>query len=138
MTLIDVERAQASLAESIDVVRAEQGEADFWLSEAKMKAAPADAQESFQGAMMMVNPYVAANRFKPYAGDTQLVPGIRAVVTRGHTPGHAMYVIESKGEKLVLWGDLMHQAAVQFLDPSVKSNAKLRTEGHRMGHPGSI
>jgi glyoxylase-like metal-dependent hydrolase (beta-lactamase superfamily II) len=101
------------------VVRAEQGEADFWLSEAKMKAAPADAQDGFRGAMMMVNPYVAANRFRPYAGDTQLVPGIRAVVTRGHTPGHAMYVIESKGEKLVLWGDLMHQAAVQFLDPSV-------------------
>jgi hypothetical protein len=27
--------------------------------------------------------------------------------------------VESKGEKLELWGDLMHVAAVQFEDPSV-------------------
>jgi len=101
------------------VVRAEKAESDYWLSEAKMNAAPKEAQDGFKGAMLMVNPYVAANRYKPYQGDSELVPGIRAIVTRGHTPGHAMYVIESKGEKLVLWGDLMHQAAVQFLDPSV-------------------
>lgn len=101
------------------IVRAEAAEAAFWLSDEKMKAAPADAQDAFRGAMSMVNPYVAAGRFKPYQGDTELTPGVRAVVTRGHTPGHAMYVIESKGAKLVLWGDLMHQAAVQFIDPSV-------------------
>ena len=101
------------------VVRAEKAESDHWLSQAKMDAAPKDAQDGFKGAMLMVNPYVTAGRYKTYDGDTELVPGVRAVVTRGHTPGHAMYVIESKGEKLVLWGDLMHQAAVQFLDPSV-------------------
>lgn len=101
------------------VVRAEKAESDYWLNQAKMDAAPNDAQDGFKGAMLMVNPYVSANRYQPYTGDTELVPGIRAIVTRGHTPGHAMYVIESKGEKLVLWGDLMHQAAVQFLDPSV-------------------
>lgn len=101
------------------VVRAEKADGDFWLSQAKMDAAPKDKQDSFKGAMAAINPYAASNRFKPYEGDTVLVPGIRAVVTRGHTPGHAMYVVESKGEKLVLWGDLMHQAAVQFLDPSV-------------------
>jgi hypothetical protein len=27
--------------------------------------------------------------------------------------------VESKGQKLVLWGDLLHVAAVQFNDPSV-------------------
>jgi glyoxylase-like metal-dependent hydrolase (beta-lactamase superfamily II) len=101
------------------VVRSEKAEGDFWLSQARMNAAPKDDQDSFRGAMAAVDPYAATNRFKPYEGDTVLVPGIRAVVTRGHTPGHAMYVIESKGGKLVLWGDLMHQAAVQFLDPSV-------------------
>lgn len=101
------------------VVRAEAAEGGYWLSQARMDSAPKDDQPAFQGAMAAVNPYVAAGRYQPYSGDTELVPGIRAVVTRGHTPGHAMYVIESKGEKLVLWGDLMHQAAVQFLDPSV-------------------
>jgi hypothetical protein len=27
--------------------------------------------------------------------------------------------VESKGQKLVLWGDMMHVAAVQFPEPSV-------------------
>ena len=39
--------------------------------------------------------------------------------THGHTPGHSVYVVESKGQKLVLWGDLMHVAAVQFIIPDV-------------------
>jgi glyoxylase-like metal-dependent hydrolase (beta-lactamase superfamily II) len=37
----------------------------------------------------------------------------------GHTPGHSMFVVESKGEKLLLWGDIVHVAAVQFGDPTV-------------------
>jgi glyoxylase-like metal-dependent hydrolase (beta-lactamase superfamily II) len=40
-------------------------------------------------------------------------------VAPGHTPGHSIYAVESKGQKLVLWGDLMHVAAVQFAEPSV-------------------
>jgi len=47
------------------------------------------------------------------------VPGVRSWTSHGHTAGHSLYVVESKGEKLVLWGDLMHVAAVQFDDPAV-------------------
>ena len=47
------------------------------------------------------------------------MPGIKAVATHGHTKGHRNYVVESKGQKLVLWGDLMHVAAVQFPMPAV-------------------
>ena len=100
-------------------VRAAQQEADFWLSKAHMDAAPEDSKGSYQGAMNMLNPYVSAGKFKPFTGDTELVPGIRAMATPGHTAGHTVYVVESKGQKLVLWGDLMHVAAVQFPDPAV-------------------
>jgi glyoxylase-like metal-dependent hydrolase (beta-lactamase superfamily II) len=54
-----------------------------------------------------------------FEGDTDLIPGVRAQSAYGHTPGHTMYVVESRGEKLVLWGDIVHVAAVQFPDPSV-------------------
>jgi glyoxylase-like metal-dependent hydrolase (beta-lactamase superfamily II) len=101
------------------IVRAAQQEADFWLSKAHMDAAPADRKDGYQSAMSMLNPYVSAGKFKPFSGDTELVPGIRAVANPGHTAGHTLYVVESKGQKLVLWGDLMHVAAVQFPDPSV-------------------
>ncbi len=100
-------------------VRADQHDVDQWLSEEKMKAAPKEAQGGFQGAMSMINPYVKAGKFKPFEGDTQLVPGVRAIAAHGHTPGHTIYMVESEGQKLVLWGDLMHVAAVQFPDPAV-------------------
>jgi glyoxylase-like metal-dependent hydrolase (beta-lactamase superfamily II) len=101
------------------VVRAAQQEADFWLSKAHMDAAPADQKDGYQSAMSMLNPYVSAGKFKPFKGDTELVPGIRAVASPGHTAGHTVYVVESKGQRLVLWGDLMHVAAAQFPNPAV-------------------
>ena len=101
------------------VVRASQQEADYWLSKAKMAAAPADAKEGFVNAQKALEPYVAAGRFKPFKGDGELVPGVRSVVTPGHTPGHTIYMVESGTEKLLLWGDLMHAATAQFPDPAV-------------------
>ena len=100
-------------------LHADQHDADFWLAQANLDKAPADAKGFFQGAMASVNPYVESGKFKPFKGNTDLLPGIKAVATPGHTPGHSVYVVESKGEKLVLWGDLMHVAAVQFSQPQV-------------------
>ncbi|WP_019143224.1 MBL fold metallo-hydrolase [Noviherbaspirillum massiliense] len=101
------------------VVRADKRDADFWLSQANLDKAPADAKGSFQGAMASLDPYVKAGKFQPFDGSTELVPGIRAVSAHGHTPGHTVFAVESKGQKLVLWGDLMHVAAVQFEQPEV-------------------
>jgi len=101
------------------VVRASQPEADYWLSKAEMAAAPAAAKDAFANAQKALGPYIAAGRFKPFNGDVELVPGVRSVVTPGHTPGHTLYMVESGGEKLLLWGDLMHAATAQFPDPSV-------------------
>ncbi len=100
------------------VVRADAREGDFWLSTANMDKAPADGKGFFQGAMASLKPYVDSGKLKPFDGETELVPGIRAVPARGHTPGHTLYVVESLGQKLVLWGDLMHVAAVQFALPA--------------------
>ena len=101
------------------IVRADQADADFWLSKANLEAAPKESKGFYEGAMASLNPYVAAGRFKPFTGATELVPGVRSMASHGHTKGHTTYVVESKGQKLVLWGDLMHVAAVQFADPSV-------------------
>ncbi|MEO8738303.1 MAG: MBL fold metallo-hydrolase [Casimicrobiaceae bacterium] len=100
-------------------VRADKHDADYWLSKANMDAAPKEAQDFFMGAMNSINPYLAAGKLKTFDGNTDLVAGVRALSSHGHTPGHTTYVIESKGNKLVLWGDLMHVAAVQFPNPSV-------------------
>ncbi|WP_257456506.1 MBL fold metallo-hydrolase [Archangium lipolyticum] len=96
-----------------------KAEADYWMSADNMKKAPAEAQSGFQNAMAMLTPYATAGKLEPFEGDTELVPGIKAITAAGHTPGHSTYAVESKGQKLMLWGDLLHVAAVQFPEPSV-------------------
>ena len=101
-------------------IHAGQEDADFWLSKANLEKATPEMKGFFQGAQASLNPYVEAGKFKPLTGGAaDLVPGIKAVATHGHTPGHNTYVVESKGQKLVLWGDLMHVASVQFVQPQV-------------------
>jgi glyoxylase-like metal-dependent hydrolase (beta-lactamase superfamily II) len=101
------------------ILRMDKRDADYWLSEEAMRAAPADAKRFFEAARASMTPYSQAGRLQLFEGATDLAPGIRARPAYGHTPGHTMYVIESKGEKLVLWGDVVHVSAVQFSDPSV-------------------
>jgi glyoxylase-like metal-dependent hydrolase (beta-lactamase superfamily II) len=56
---------------------------------------------------------------RPFDGVTTLFPGIRALPAPGHTVGHTAYMVESKGDQLLLWGDIIHSAATQFLDPLI-------------------
>jgi glyoxylase-like metal-dependent hydrolase (beta-lactamase superfamily II) len=101
------------------IVRAGKADADFWLSKETLEKAPAEAKDFIKAAQTALNPYVAAGKFKPIEAEGELVPGIKAIPTPGHTPGHTIYEVQSKGAKLVVWGDLMHVAAIQFPDPSV-------------------
>jgi glyoxylase-like metal-dependent hydrolase (beta-lactamase superfamily II) len=100
-------------------IHADKRDSDFWLSQASMDKAPPDAKGFFQGAMASVNPYVAAGKYQPFDGDGALVPGIRTLASHGHTPGHTSYVVESRGQRLIVVGDLVHVGAVQFDQPSV-------------------
>jgi glyoxylase-like metal-dependent hydrolase (beta-lactamase superfamily II) len=101
------------------VVRAAKAEADQWLTAANKDKAPDAMKPFFDGAMGSLNPYATAGKFKPIEADGELVPGIHSVAASGHTNGHTIYEVESKGQKMVVWGDLIHVAAVQFPDPSV-------------------
>jgi glyoxylase-like metal-dependent hydrolase (beta-lactamase superfamily II) len=104
------------------IVRADKHDADYWLSQANLDKAPEEGKGDFKSAIAAFEPYAKAGRFKTFDGNTELVPGVRAVAAYGHTPGHTVYVAESKGKKLMVWGDLMHVAAVQFEHPEVTIN----------------
>jgi len=100
-------------------IHVDQHDSDFWLSQANMDKAPVDMKGFYQGAMSSLNPYIAAKKFAPFNGSTELVPGVKSYSTYGHTPGHTVYVVESDGQKLLLIGDLIHVAAVQLDHPEV-------------------
>jgi glyoxylase-like metal-dependent hydrolase (beta-lactamase superfamily II) len=53
------------------------------------------------------------------ANPQEILPGIRAAAAFGHTPGHTVFLLESSGEKLLIWGDLMHVEGVQFPLPEI-------------------
>jgi glyoxylase-like metal-dependent hydrolase (beta-lactamase superfamily II) len=91
----------------------------LWLSKAAEGRAPAAQRATFEQSQKTVGPYVAAGRLKTFDAPAVLFPGVRAIPLRGHTPGQSGYVIESKGERLLLWGDVIHSAEVQFRHPSV-------------------
>ena len=44
-------------------------------------------------------------------GDVEIVPGIRALVTPGHTPHHQSILLDSRGERAVFLGDVVPTAA---------------------------
>jgi glyoxylase-like metal-dependent hydrolase (beta-lactamase superfamily II) len=111
--------AQSKPAFPNAIVRASKAEADHWLSQANMDKAPEDGKGSFRNAMAALAPYLKAGKLKTFEGDVEVSPGIRAQGGHGHTPGHTTYVIESRGQKFVAIGDLIHVAAVQFEDPAV-------------------
>ncbi|WP_338691150.1 MBL fold metallo-hydrolase [Bradyrhizobium sp. 26S5] len=101
------------------IVRVDKREVEFWLSDANMRAAPEEAKRFFQAATISITPYQRAGKLIVFEGNTALVAGVRAQTAYGHTPGHTMYMVESGGEKLLLWGDVVHVAAIQFEDPTV-------------------
>jgi len=100
-------------------VHADKADADYWLSQAKAEAAPKELKGFFQGASASLTPYVQAGRFVPFEREGEIVPGIRTMAAHGHTAGHAVYVVESQGQRLVLIGDLIHVASVQLAAPEV-------------------
>ena len=67
-------------------------------------------------------PYIKAGKFQAIDEDTELTPGIRSLATPGHAPGHASYIVQNKGQTLIVMGDLVLMAALQFADPSLGSS----------------
>ena len=49
----------------------------------------------------------------------EVVPGVKAIDTVGHTPGHVSFLVEDSGEKLLVLGDIMHFPEIQLPAPEV-------------------
>lgn len=96
-----------------------QADNDFWLNEEIAAKAPKDAQPFFKMARDAATPYVKAGKWRTFDKDQDLLPGIASLAARGHTPGHSAYVVGNGADRLLIWGDLVHNHAVQFARPQV-------------------
>ncbi|MFO7648563.1 MBL fold metallo-hydrolase [Halomonas sp. 3H] len=100
-------------------LRTSRGDADFWLSESRAEAVPEEERAFFDMARNAVAPYREAGRFSTFEPGDELLPGIQARDTHGHTPGHASFLFEGEDDEILVWGDVVHSYGVQFDDPSV-------------------
>jgi glyoxylase-like metal-dependent hydrolase (beta-lactamase superfamily II) len=92
---------------------------DLFLDAANIHGVDGYDKKYFEEAMKTVGTYVKAGKVRPFTGETQLFPGIKAIPTPGHTPGHSFYELESKGESIKFVGDIVHVASVQFPRPEI-------------------
>lgn len=100
-------------------VFAPKADEDYWLSPEAQAAASKDKQALFAMARDAVAPYRAAGRFTAFTPEQFLRKGVSAVPAPGHTPGHTAYLFSSDRQNLLVWGDIIHNAAVQFPHPDV-------------------
>lgn len=92
---------------------------DYWLNEETAAKAPRNLQPLFKMARDAAAPYRQAGKWKIFDRDVEILPGITSLAAHGHTPGHSAYLLESGGQRLMIWGDLVHNHAVQFARPQV-------------------
>ncbi|MBO0743238.1 MAG: MBL fold metallo-hydrolase, partial [Hyphomicrobiaceae bacterium] len=54
---------------------------------------------------------------QPFEGDKEIVPGVRAIATFGHTPGHTSYQLASGSKQLIVLGDVSNIPALFVVHP---------------------
>lgn len=99
------------------VVWAAQEEAAYWLDAKIEAAAPPMARSNF--AQVRKATAVYGKDFRTFKAGNMIVPGMTIVPVHGHTPGQTAFLFESKGRKLLIWGDIVHCHLVQFAHPEV-------------------
>jgi len=86
-----------------------------------------------QGAKAALAPYGSkVSTFEP--GELgkkvkEILQGISPIAAYGHTPGHTIFLVENKKDKLLIIGDLLHIALVQFPLPEISASYDMDQKG---------
>ncbi len=100
-------------------IHVSQADLDYWFDAANEAEADAEHKKMIEESQLGLRPYIAAERIKPFIGGDALSSGITTIPAPGHTIGHTLFRIESNGEVIVLFGDVVHSGDVQMPHPGV-------------------
>ena len=92
---------------------------EYWFDPIERASATGKRKKMFDEGTAGVEPYLQTNRVTTFDAGSEILSGVHAIAAPGHTAGHTMYRVESDGHAIVFFGDLVHSAEVQMLDPSV-------------------
>lgn len=97
-----------------------EAEYKFWSDPAVIATLP----EARQGIAKRVQATMPGwKNIRQIASDKDAVPGVRAVATNGHTPGHTSYLMSSGSAQLMVLGDVTGVPAFNAVNPGWHSAA---------------
>lgn len=89
-------------------------EFEFWLSEDPQSRKIDHVKHEADHVIRFMTPYL--DQIELFEGG-EVFPGVQAIALHGHTPGHTGYLIQSQGEEVLIWGDIIHWPVIQFALP---------------------
>lgn len=99
-------------------------EFEYWTNDENLEANPnrrtqflkaRQIAELYKDRITLIEPASFAD------GGTALNSHVTAFDAPGHTPGHTVYMIESEGKKILIWGDVTHLTQIQVAFPEVST-----------------
>lgn len=94
---------------------------DYWRAPDTMEKTPEERKSFVAGAQKRFE--LLADRITLFDFGAEVLPGIEAVDTSGHTPGHASFVLHEGSQNLVIIGDAISQSVVSFQRPDWHSGS---------------
>lgn len=95
---------------------AHRREVKFWQDDGNLSRASERARGNFLIARQVFDAY--GDKLRRF-DEGQVLPGISAMPLPGHTDGHTGYVLESREQGLLVWGDVVHFPHIQIQRPDV-------------------
>ena len=92
-----------------------RAEWDFWRDPATVDKMPDERKSFAVGAQTRMA--AIAEKIELFAAGEEVLPGVEAVETAGHTPGHMSFMIHGANEKLFVVGDAISNAVISFQRP---------------------
>ena len=92
-----------------------QAEWDYWRAEDTLQRTPESRKAFVAGARNRFG--AIEERVKFFKGGDEILSGVEAVATPGHTPGHTSFAIHGGGETVMVIGDAISNVAVSFERP---------------------
>ncbi|MBL8590366.1 MAG: MBL fold metallo-hydrolase [Methylobacteriaceae bacterium] len=96
-------------------------ERDFWLSADVLSKLPEDRHAFAAGAQRILK--ALGDRVQTFRPGAEVAPGVVALDTAGHTPGHVAFAVSGGGASLVVLGDALTHPALSFRRPDWATGA---------------
>lgn len=91
-------------------------ERDYWLASGTLANTP-DASKPFVVGAQNRLPLLD-ERLVPFDWGDEILPGVEAVDTHGHTPGHSSFALHAGSDSVLVLGDALTNAAISFARPA--------------------